>query len=445
VAGSGGIGTTGNPFLLGDLLNSTNILTGPVTQGPALTVLVPGDTLNFLAGNYHISGSLANNGGYYNNQLISPTTSGTLSSPITLRAAPGAAVAIYMDSGAQPVFGTTSPLLNYVRFLGFTIASITPYDTDTACAAGYIDNGTGNEFAFNEIVGTYVNTSDNCMLIRLDTACVNAWVHHNYLHDQTGLSDNVLAFQLYGVTAAVIEDNYLTANSWDFRDKAGATIPSGCTYRRNWFTTMQLNNNGGVETNFVYDNVVDGRGILSGASISLQLADTGTQIYNNLIYMSNVYSGHMAAITAGATVYETQIWNNVMLSFGGASPIGFSDTNESLLPVNSTSPVAYMDFNVYDQTVSYLFADGTYYFSTGSPSIQSAGFESHASIASVTGIGGIFVDETSWLLQTAWQTAGRYDDPVGPRTSTDGAGRTVATADIINASRYGPAAIGSYS
>jgi hypothetical protein len=48
-----GAGTRGNPFGLPDLLTTT---TSPVTQGRALTILKPGDTLYFLGGDYHISG-----------------------------------------------------------------------------------------------------------------------------------------------------------------------------------------------------------------------------------------------------------------------------------------------------------------------------------------------------------------------------------------------------
>ena len=117
-----GSGTLSNPFGRSQLLNTT---TTPVSQGPALTILQPGDTLYFLGGTYTVSGSTSAD--YWWNQLISPTVSGTASEPITLAAYPGATVNFVMSAGAQPLFGTAIPTLNYVRFLGFTIQPLSTY------------------------------------------------------------------------------------------------------------------------------------------------------------------------------------------------------------------------------------------------------------------------------------------------------------------------------
>ena len=62
-----------SPFGLPDLLNTT--AQSYNTPGRALTILKPGDTLYFLAGNYHISGST--NPSNYQGVMLSPTTSGT--------------------------------------------------------------------------------------------------------------------------------------------------------------------------------------------------------------------------------------------------------------------------------------------------------------------------------------------------------------------------------
>src|SRR5207249_1368512 len=95
-----GRGTRDNPFGLPDLLNTT---TTPVSQGPALTILKPGDTLFFRAGDYHITGSPDR--AYYDRQLLGPTVSGTASQPVTLQAYQGETVRILLDGGYQPVFG----------------------------------------------------------------------------------------------------------------------------------------------------------------------------------------------------------------------------------------------------------------------------------------------------------------------------------------------------
>ncbi len=109
--GTTGAGTIGNPWGVPDLLTAGT----PYTQGVALTTLVAGDTLYFIAGDYHISG--ATDASYFSTQLLCPTHSGTASQPITLQAYPGQTVRIFLDAGAQPVFGTETPALNYVRFI----------------------------------------------------------------------------------------------------------------------------------------------------------------------------------------------------------------------------------------------------------------------------------------------------------------------------------------
>ena len=76
-----GSGTLANPFGLPDLLNADD------SPGRALTVLKPGDTLDFEAGNYHFNG--LSNSGSWSTQLLGPTVSGTPTQPITLQACRG--------------------------------------------------------------------------------------------------------------------------------------------------------------------------------------------------------------------------------------------------------------------------------------------------------------------------------------------------------------------
>ncbi len=149
-----GTGTKSDPFGLSQLLNTT---TDPITQGPALTILKPGDTLYFLSGTYNFNGSPAG-GNNYNCQLLSPTVSGTSTAPITLSAYPGATVNIALTgTGAQPVFGTDSPSLNYIRFIGFSVNCGPGYPVsgdagqpDTPEA--FVIHGTGNEVGYCEII-----------------------------------------------------------------------------------------------------------------------------------------------------------------------------------------------------------------------------------------------------------------------------------------------------
>ena len=109
-----GSGTIADPFGLIDLLNPDH------SPGRALTVLGPGDTLFFRKGDYHIAGHTGPN--LWDQQLLSPSVSGTPARPITLQAYPGETVRIFVDgANGRPVFGTSTPALNYVRFIGFTV------------------------------------------------------------------------------------------------------------------------------------------------------------------------------------------------------------------------------------------------------------------------------------------------------------------------------------
>ena len=187
-----GSGTLSNPFGLTQLLNTT---TTPVSQGPALKILKPGDTLYFLGGTYTVSGSTSAN--YWWTQLISPTVSGTASEPITLAAYPGATVNFVMSAGAQPLFGTTTPTLNYVRFLGFTIQPLSTYGGGGEVADAFSISGTGNEVGYCTIIGQYQDVTDNYQGIWL-TGADSTWIHNNDIYGFTGPSQNDSGIKLYG-------------------------------------------------------------------------------------------------------------------------------------------------------------------------------------------------------------------------------------------------------
>ena len=205
-----GSGTLANPFGLPDLLNADD------SPGRALTVLQPGDTLDFEAGNYHFNG--VTNSGSWSTQLLGPTVSGTPTQPITLQALPGATVNIFEDSGNQPVFGTMTPELNYVRFIGFTVNP----GPDTAFQIA----GTGDEVAYNDVVGEYLATTDNHDGIRIEQANA-AWIHNNIITGVTGESPNSAGIKVYQSTNLLITDNYIYGNTTGIFDKDGGTLGDG--------------------------------------------------------------------------------------------------------------------------------------------------------------------------------------------------------------------------
>ena len=125
------------------------------------------------------------------------------------------------------------------------------------------------------------------------------------------------------------------------------------------------------------------------------------------------------------TSYQENIWNNITIT--GNQPVwGYDGGEVAFSTGQSTSPLTYMDYNVYDSTPEYYF-NGTYTLAQ----MQANGFETHAYV--VSGLTSIYQDTTNWVLQSKWTTAGRYGDPVGPR---------FPIAQILDTNRYGPEALG---
>jgi PKD repeat protein len=416
-----GIGTFSDPFGLPDLLNTA---TTPVTQGRALAILRPGDTLDFLGGTYHVSGTT--NTGYYASQLISPTVSGTASAPITLQAYPGQTVTVIMDAGIQPIFGSIGPVLNYVRFLGFTVDCgngplVSGYPTSPP--AFYI-SGTGNEVGYNEVVGIYVATGDNHDGIRIDSA-TSAWIHNNNIHGVTG-GDNSTGIKMYGDAQSIIEDNYIHGCNVGIHDKsAGTVIANSPIYRRNWLTGNIswpfLGNGYGTQALFyIYDNVFDG-------SVVIGALNSNSQVYNNLVRCSAGQASGFDVASPG-NFLAASLWNNIVL-FGTSSGFAFADYQDTW----ASGPIAYMDYNVYDGAPTYDFGDYTAQQSTFTlAQFRAQGFETHASVVAADSMIFPNIANGDYTLASAYRTAGRYGDPVGPRYSIN---------QIMNASRYGPGAL----
>jgi Bacterial Ig-like domain len=406
-----GNGTLSDPFGVSQLLNTTG---DPFTQGPALTILQPGDTLYFLAGTYDIAGNT--DPGVWSYQLLSPTVSGTPTAPITLSAYPGATVNIVVTAGVQPAFGTETPALSYVRFIGFTV--------NPGPDSAFQIDGTGDEVAYNKVVGQYVATIDNHDGIRIDNANAT-WVHNNIITGVTGEGANSAGIKVYYSTNLLITDNYIYGNTTGIHDKDGGTLGNGTnqnTYARNWITNNSGdqflgNNQNDLATYYMYDNVI-------GGDLNLEALNTGSQIYNNLLITSNVGDGgRITGIGTEATTYQENVWNNITIA--NNQPLWGYDADEPLSVGGSTSPLSYMDYNVYDSTPEYYF-NSTYTLAQ----MQSDGFENHAYV--VSGLSSLYQNETSWVLLPQWTTAGRYGDPVGPR---------YPVAQIMNTSRYGPGAL----
>ena len=181
---SSGTGTFANPYGLPDLLNTS---TTPVSQGRALTILRPGDTLYFRGGTYTVSGSTNQN--YWWNQLISPTVSGTSSAPITLSAYPGETSELRHERrGPAPLWHRCSQIelhpvlgLHHSTLFNLCGSAVTDEVADAVCLSG-----TGNEVAYCKIIGqTHSNITDNYQAIWL-TDANNSWIHHNEIYGFTG-------------------------------------------------------------------------------------------------------------------------------------------------------------------------------------------------------------------------------------------------------------------
>ncbi len=432
-SGSSGAGTVGSPWGLPDLTTGAS----PNAPGVALTTLVAGDTLYFRGGTYHVSG--INDTNYFSTQILSPTHSGTLSQPITLQPYPGEAVLFIMDnSTTQPLFGTASPPVDYVRFLGLTV-------TVSINGPAFYIAGTGHEVAYCELVGQNHATTDNHDVINLHGA-LDCWLHHNNIHDQTGDSINSSAIKIYDSGVLTIEDNYAHNCTSGMFLKDGGTSGAefqNATFRRNLITGCGLAsftgpNQGNPSIMHVYDNVMDGCMFLGEYS-------QNSEFYNNLFRCSLTPVVSLSGSTIGispqpevaliadsgglASSFKQNIWNNIVIS-SATNVWGFWNSNLAFGVGGSTDPLNYLDYNVYTVGPYYRFGG------SGPPiteytlaQIQVQGLETHAIVDTAA---NIFVNQTAYVLKGIYPTAGRFSDMVGPRYSI---------ASILDTTRYGPAAI----
>jgi hypothetical protein len=483
-SGSSGAGTLGSPWGIPDLFtaNPSNTTSSSYVAGVALTTLAAGDTLYFMGGTYSLTGD-GYTGDYYV-PMIAPTVNGTAGNPITFQSYPGQiAYFTVTNTTSQPVFGTSYPnATNYIRFIALKV-EMPPWNNTTqlgSAAAFYVQGndatsgGLYNEIGYCEVVGTDAGTlTDNHDGIRLNSTD-GAWIHHCYIHGVTasGTSGssgaNSSGIKLYSNINTLIEDNEITDCASGVHDKQpgypfSSATPSNTTYRRNWFYGNVLYNflginNPGVSSYFIYDNVFDELGITIATPGVGTNQSLNSQVYNNLL--RGLTSGYPAFYDSASESYLDNIWNNVVFNNGSAI-VSYECDYQAFSEGTSTSPIANMDYNFYDLAPTYTFGNDIsaltiFSFNGSSPTIQSEGFEVHSAVESQT---TIYVDTTSYVLQTAYQaaglvitlvgagngtaTTGTTGGNVGPRSSSpvgpSNIPRSNSVAQIINTGRYGPA------
>lgn len=441
IAGTGGAGTLGDPWKIGDLYA---VAANSYTAGPALTALQPGDTLNFRGGSYALpdGATLAD----YQHQLIGPQRSGTVGAPITLRSYPGETAAFTLSGGTQPIFGGKIPTCSYVRFIGLQAQVIGI--TTPVIRLGGTSQGTaavGCEVGYCDLAADSVSSGDNHNVINIEYS-VGTWIHHNKIHGSHNTpspQQNSSGITWYDSGSQIVEDNYIYDCDTAILHKDAGTVGlyapqwDGAIYRRNWLTDCVFPTFTGpvqgIQSLFhVYDNVID-CGSADGA-FQFGAYNTGCELYNNLIRGNAALTSSCNLIWAGVAVgqdhsYIVNIWNNVLDPSPATTLYAFLQRGSVLSIGGPTGNVNYFDYNVHCKPPTYRFNW------TGTPQVftlaqfQAQGLETHAmapaSLASVY--------DGGWNLLSPYATAGRYGDEVGPR---------YPVASILDATRYGPAAAG---
>jgi hypothetical protein len=280
-------------------------------------------------------------------------------------------------------------------------------------------------------------------------------------------SHNSCGVKVYSAGVNLVEDNYIHDCQTGIYQKQGGLstdtpVYQIFTYRRNYivnnvgFPILGPGQGGTVQQArlFIYDNVFDN-------SLNMQDQQTGTQIYNNLfvnvvLAAGNDYSKptwmYIVDFADPTNIYNratylTQIWNNVV--FPTSSPfIPLQQLALDFVPLtSSTTPLSYMDYNVYTASINYYYFNAPFTTQWTQTQFQaeaaseglSQGGEQHTTVAA--GPSTIYpeIGSGDYTLATFYQTAGRYGDAVGPRVAISG------TGGILDTSRYGPGAIGSYT
>ncbi|MCY2954416.1 MAG: right-handed parallel beta-helix repeat-containing protein [Planctomycetota bacterium] len=393
-----GAGTKDDPFGLADLPKPDNRPTR------ALAVLQPGDTLWFKGGEYSFDTGPVKD--FYHVGYLRPARSGEAGKPISFQACPSEKVVLSAASGGQPIFGNGDR--DYVRHQGFIIHG----------TVGHM-GGKGAEIAYCEIIGQYVDTSDNHDGLRIEHAD-GAWVHHNIIHGVQGKSGNSAGIKVYKSQNLIIEDNWIYDNTRGIFDKDSGI---NNTYRRNFLSGNRQeqfhgNNQGKYMVAHIYDNVIDGH-------VALGYLVDGSDVHNNLI-RGDMLAGHWAG-----EVWNTRLWNNIVIASGKAIT-AYNESKNRFVETGEKKHLAYMDYNLYTAPPKYTF--GAYskekVQAFGLDEMRSRGIEQHSQV--LANSSEIYKDQKSWELLPKWKTAGRDGNSVGPED----------VALVLDVRRYGPAARG---
>lgn len=421
---SAGAGTRSDPFGLADLPPADDMY----AEGPALSILQPGDTLTFLPGTYELHTSPKTVFGY-----IRPVRSGTAEKPITFRAAEGGKVILRSVSGTQGVLGTVKIRgwvnLDHIRFHGLVVECRLPFDKKASPELNGIRlAGKNNEVAWCRFVGQYLPTTNNFDGIRIEHA-VEAHIHHNEIFGWRGDHWNSNGIKVYCSDRCVFEDNYIHDNHTGIYEKDAA---AGNVYRRNYITNNAalafLGSNqtakGRADAQYsVYENVFSG-------PVNLLTLSRGIEFHDNLLLNLPVDRDHAgyAVSVSGGKVYRTRLWNNVCI----ARPetfVAYGMDQTRWIATPPDNPLDYCDHNVYTAAPTYRFGR----YSAGEDvftleQMRASGFERNTRV--MQSADEVYEDQKSYKLRPQWLKSGRNHDPVGPDD----------VASIIDTGRYGPSA-----
>ncbi len=445
-----GTGTFLDPWGIPDLYN-------PVTfaVGPAMTTPVAGDTVYFRDGDYQVNTQPTN---AFQRVLLFLTHSGVAGNPITLSKYPGETPVFHLNSGMASLFGTSLGQnsigdLNYIRYLGLTIIITATFDNPatpgfTNSPRAFSMGGNNNEIGWCSITGCDVTTGDNHEGIFFSGGFngTDNWVHDNEISGFTsaGNSHNSSGIKVYSGKVLLVEHNYVHDNTCGIYDKAApgttGSPPDGThstTYRENYVINNNLvgwlgTNQGSQAAYLVYDNVI-------GNTIQVSGYQTGSQFYNNLLlYLGTgpgpTVHGYIGFQGLDPQFYKGLLWNNVLNCNAISGPAqtqvaAFYSGFNTFTVGQPTSPILYMDYNVYTAASWYVFIGLEMNLAT----MQGQGFEINST--QVADLLAVYNDLTNYVLKTAYRTAGRYGDPVGPRVPIG------PTGGIMDLSLYGPGAM----
>jgi hypothetical protein len=444
-----GTGTFAAPFGLPDLVNPSDYVPGAACQ-----ILHPGDILYFRAGTYPTLSTIAGGGGV--NSYIAPVRDGGVGNRITMKPYPGESVTIaYAGTStkelAPPLIGT---LFSHILITGFILdaSSTNAVSAEvTVSRLGAVGGSTTDvEFSYNKLIGGTItppltgDTDPNYQGVIVEAA-TNINVHHNEISGFNSTSGtnrlNATGIKVYSTTTSTFSDNWVHDNGQGIYDKSSSSFGSGNTYSRNWITanqifqwsgTNQLNSvpfSAPPQVAFLNSNVIDGFIAPICCGTGGVLSDS-TEIHNNLFRFNSGTSALMSWGGAANQVINLKVWNNIWVN-SSTNCIMLSNDQQAF----TGQPSAIFNLSDYNASTcapSWLFSTGvtpqTFTMVGSTNSMQANALETH-SFQSIS-TSSIFVDTVNYVVKSPYSINGRFGDTMGPLG--------IATATILNTSRYGP-------